>query len=95
MKWGLKTDCIKKECSPIPLDDLTCFDPEGNEIAQVGKLPENTRCGRICPIGQDHDFSPFSVHDFVSGKETRTINNFNARKNEFNSYVVGWSFRRL
>ena len=67
--YGLSTECIKKECSPIPLDGLTCFDSEGNKISATGKLPENSRCGRVCPAGQSHDFT--TSDEFVKGNEKR------------------------
>ena len=64
-------ECIKRECQPIPLDDLVCFDSEGNKLSDLANYSEGVRCGRVCnEIGFDHDHTP--TEEFTKGKVRRS-----------------------
>ena len=45
-EYGFNLQCVKRQCGPIPLDDLVCFDEDGDEVASNDTYAEGTRCGK-------------------------------------------------
>jgi len=68
-EYGFNIACKKRQCVPVPLDDLVCYDKNGNQVeAGRAAYEEGTRCGRVCnQPGYGHDHTPTDA--FAPGKE--------------------------
>jgi len=68
-EYGFNLQCVKRQCGNIPLDDLICFDKDGNQL-DGPHYPEGSRCGRKCnQTGFGYDHTPT---DELAGKDKYT-----------------------